>query len=90
MMMIILKIMQKINSVVTFLVILFWHFIMVIGDDKTKQKVQIPLLIVIPPMGSSTPRLVWSAGRFVKVSKQLNLYVILMIYMKILSIFGHT
>ena len=39
---------------------------------KQKKKVQIPLLIVIPPMGSSAPRLVWSAERFAKVSKQLN------------------
>ena len=30
------------------------------GDEKNK-KVQIPLFIVIPPMGSSTPRLVWCA-----------------------------
>ena len=30
------------------------------GDEKNK-KVQIPLFIVIPPMGSSAARLVWSA-----------------------------
>ena len=30
-------------------------------EQKNKEKVQIPLFIVIPPMGSSTPRLVWCA-----------------------------
>ena len=30
---------------------------------KRNKKVQIPLFIVIPPMGSSTPRFVWCAGR---------------------------
>ena len=43
------------------------------GDvDKKNKKVQIPLFIVIPPMGSSTPRFVGSAERFQKVRKQFN------------------
>ena len=45
---------------------------------KQNKKVQIPLLIVIPPMGSSTPRLVWSAGMFEKVNRQSNLWVMMM------------
>ena len=45
---------------------------------KQNKKVQIPLLIVIPPMGSSAPRLVWSAGMFEKVNRQSNLWVMMM------------
>ena len=39
------------------------------GDgDKKNKKVQIPLFIVIPPMGSSAARLVWSAGTYSTLS----------------------
>ena len=48
------------------------------GDgDKKNKKVQIPLFIVIPPMGSSTPRLVRSAGRYTKVRKRLMMIMMM-------------
>ena len=41
------------------------------GDEKNK-KVQIPLFIVIPPMGSSAARLVWSAEIYILLKQLIS------------------